>query len=292
MIRNAAFALLFCAILAACGGGGAGSGASVAAPSPSPAATRLIWGDEFNGPANAPVDATKWNSNTGGDGWGNNEYEYYTNATDPSQPNFTSANAFQDGGGNLVIRAIKQSVPYDTCWYGACTYTSARLVTLGKFSQQYGRFEMRMKIPPGQGLWPAFWMMGISNDWPASGEIDVMEAVGQTPNTLYGSVHEPSSSAPVASASQAYALPSGNLSDAFHVYALEWKPGRLDFYVDNVLYETVTPASMPANGTWEFDRQPFYIILNLAVGGDWPGLPDANTVFPADLLIDYVRVYG
>lgn len=282
---KARLALLLCFALAACGGGGGSSAGSVVAvittaPSPSPSPMRLVWSDEFNGAANAPVDPTKWGSNVGGDGWGNNESEYYTNATDKTQPNYTSANAFQDGKGDLVIRAIKQSVPYDTCWYGACTYTSARLITLGTFSQQYGRFEVRMKVPPGQGMWPAFWMLGLSNDWPNCGEVDIMEAIGSTPNVAYGSVHEPAPGGAVASASQSYTLPTGNLSDAFHVYAVNWQPGRLDFYFDGVLYESVTPASMPSNGTWVFDRQPFYLILNLAIGGDWPGRPMHRPSFP------------
>ena len=281
---------LFVLACAACGGGGGSSSLPSAPGAPATTAPlHLVWSDEFNGAAGAPVDSTKWSSNVGGDGWGNNELEYYTNATDPTSPNFTTANARQDGAGHLVISAIAQPVGYDTCWYGACQFTSARLVTLGKFSQQYGRFEVRMKIPPGQGLWPAFWMLGVSNDWPNCGEIDVMEAIGTTPATVYGSAHGPGYIDGLIGGS--YSLTSGNLSDDYHVYAVQWQQGQLQYYLDNVLYETITPASMPSGSTWEFDRQPFYIILNLAVGGDWPGPPNASTAFPAQLLVDYVRVY-
>lgn len=286
--------LLFCAGCA----GGAGTAGLPTAPSPAPTpvdsptpapGSQLLWSDEFNGAAGAPVDTTKWSSNVGGDGWGNSEREYYTNATDPTAPNYTTENAHMDGQGHLVISAIAQNVPYDSCWYGVCTYTSARLVTLGTFSVLHGRIEARMKIPPGQGLWPAFWMLGVSNDWPNCGEIDVMEAIGSTPSTVYGSAHGPGFSG--AQISSSYNLPTDNLSDDFHIYAVQWTQGQIQYYLDNVLYETITPANMPAGGTWEFDRQPFYLILNLAVGGDWPGLPDATTPFPAQLLVDYVRVY-
>lgn len=283
-------------LLANCGGGGGGApapGGPVAAPTATPTpqaspARALVWSDEFNGPAGAPVDPTKWTSEVGGGGWGNNEHEYYTNATDPTAPGYTTQNAFQDGNGHLVIRARQGSVAGATCWYGPCAYTSARLNTLTHFSRQYGRFEARMQIPPGQGLWPAFWMLGNSNDWPNCGEIDVMEAIGKTPSVVYGSIHGPGYVGASVSNNYVNNVP---ISQGFHVYAVDWQPGRVDFYFDNVLYASVTPSSLPSGATWEFDRQPFYLILNLAVGGDWPGLPDASTAFPADLVVDYVRVY-
>ncbi len=160
---------------------------------------------------------------------------------------------------------------------------------MGNFSQQYGLFEVRMKIPPGQGLWPAFWMLGNSNDWPNCGEIDVMEAIGSTPNTVYGSAHGPGFTG--AAVSNWYFLSTAPLSADYHVYAVNWQPGRIDYYFDNIWYATVTPASLPAGATWVFDNQPMFMILNLAVGGSWPGSPDNTTPFPADLLVDYVRVY-
>lgn len=262
---------------------------------PSPTATAspslvLSWSDEFNGGDGAAVDTTKWTDDAGATVPSyNNELEYYTNATDPSAPNYTTANAHQDGLGNLVIQANQEAVPYDVCWYGACQYTSARLKTLGLFSQQYGRFEARIKIPKGQGLWPAFWMMGADGSaWPSCGEIDVMENIGSRPAVLVGSAHGPNYTG--SAISSTYTLPPGNLSDDYHVYAIQWKQGEIDYYIDNTLYETITPASMPLNGIWEFDK-PFYILINLAVGGNWPGSPDATTVFPAQMLIDYVRVY-
>lgn len=292
--RFAALALPL--VLAACGGGGASGGSLPLQSTPTPAPTgiparTLTWSDEFNGPAGAPVDNTKWTSDVGGDGWGNNELEYYTNATDPSAPNYTTANAYQDGNGNLVISARAENVPYDTCWYGACKYTSARLTTLGKFSQEYGHFEARMKVPPGQGLWPAFWMMGTditSAGYPNCGEIDVMESVGSQPATVYGSAHGPGFTG--ASITYFYTLPSGLLSDAYHVYAVDWQPGKLDYSIDGTLYETIKAAMLAPTETWVFDK-PYFLLLNLAVGGNWPGSPDASTTFPANLTVDYVRVF-
>lgn len=294
---NARFAALALPIvLASCGGGGASGGSLPPQPSPTPAPTStpvrtLTWSDEFNGAAGAPVDNTKWTSDVGGDGWGNNELEYYTNATDPTAPNYTTANAYQDGNGNLIISARAEGVAYDTCWYAACRYTSARLTTLGKFSQQYGHFEVRMKVPPGQGLWPAFWMMGAdinSAGYPDCGEIDVMESVGSQPATVYGSAHGPGFTG--ASITYFYTLPSGMLSDAYHVYAVDWAPGELDYSIDGALYETIKPAMLAPTETWVFDK-PYFLLLNLAVGGNWPGSPDASTTFPANLLVDYVHVY-
>lgn len=290
--------LLALACLSACGGGNSSSAlaslpptpSSTPAPTPTPA-LKLVWSDEFNGAAGSPVDNTKWTSDVGGDGWGNSELEYYTNATDPTQPNYTTANAYQDGSGNLVISARAESVGYSTCWYGACAYTSARLTTLGKFSQAYGHFEARMKIPPGQGLWPAFWMMGSDINtagYPNCGEIDVMEAIGSAPSSVYGSAHGPGFSG--ADISGGYTLPSGVLSSDYHVYAVDWMPGQLRYSIDGVPYETITQSMLTSSETWEFNKA-FFLLLNLAVGGNWPGSPDASTSFPANLYIDYVRVY-
>jgi beta-glucanase (GH16 family) len=244
---------------------------------------QLTWSDEFNGPDGSGVDTSKWTAVTGGDGWGNQEREYYTSDL---------ANA-QEQGGNLVITATTAGAAAQQCWYGQCLYTSARLQTLGQFSQTYGRFEARIKIPAGQGLWPAFWMLGANIDtvsWPQCGEIDIMENIGKEPGTVHGSMHGPGYSGGSA-LTASYALP-GNavLADDFHIFAVEWEAAAVRFYIDDTLYETQTPADVPAGSTWVFD-QPFFLLLNVAVGGGWPGDPDATTVFPQTMLVDYVRAY-
>jgi beta-glucanase (GH16 family) len=160
------------------------------------------------------------------------------------------------------------------------------------FEKQYGRFSARMKIPAGQGMWPAFWALGNNIeqvDWPSCGEIDVMENIGNEPATVHGTVHGPDSNKQDASNGGNKVLASGTLADDFHVYTIEWKQGEVRFLLDDVEYFTSTPASFP--GTWVFDDHPFYLLLNLAIGGTWPGDPDASTVFPAELLVDWVRVY-
>jgi beta-glucanase (GH16 family) len=247
----------------------------------------LSWSDEFNGPDNSAVDASKWVHDVGGGGWGNQELEYYTDGTQ---------NAVVSGG-NLVITATPTGASSHTCSYpsnGPCQYTSARLLTKGKFSQKYGRFEARIQIPEGQGIWPAFWMMGANIDsvsWPSCGEIDVMENIGKEPSINHGSLHMPASgSTSDSQLTGMYTLPGGaKLGDAFHVYAVEWSASAIKFYVDDTLYETQTPQTA-TNRTWEFD-QPFFILLNVAVGGQWPGAPDSTTTFPQTMKVDYVRVY-
>jgi beta-glucanase (GH16 family) len=242
----------------------------------------LVWSDEFNGADGTGIDTTKWAAQTGGDGWGNQEREYYT---------ADLANA-EENSGNLVITATTAGAAANTCWYGQCEYTSARLQSLGLFAQQYGRFEARIQIPRGQGLWPAFWMLGSNINtvnWPTCGEIDVMENIGKEPGIVHGSMHGPGYSGGSA-LTALYTLPGGaNFADDFHVFAVEWETGVVRFYVDDTLYETETPADIPAGDTWVFD-QPFFILLNVAVGGSWPGDPDGTTVFPQTMLVDYVRV--
>ena len=235
----------------------------------------LTWSDEFNGPDGSAVDSTKWVYDTGGGGWGNNELETYTSGT---------ANAVIQGG-NLVITATTA---------GASSYTSARLKTLGKFSQQYGRFEARIQMPEGQGLWPAFWMMGAdinTVNWPSCGEIDVMENIGKEPSINHGSLHMPATGGTTDDQlTGMYTLSGGaKLGDGFHTYAVEWTSSTITFYVDDMLYETQT-SKVPSGDTWEFDH-PFFLLINVAVGGQWPGSPDATTVFPQTLKVDYVRVY-
>jgi beta-glucanase (GH16 family) len=245
----------------------------------------LVWNDEFNGPAGSGIDKNRWTTETGGGGWGNQELEYYTDST---------KNASLDGTGNLVIKAIKETLPQRyRCWYGQCQYTSARLITKNKFSQAYGRFEARLKIPYGQGLWPAFWMLGSNIDtvsWPNCGEIDIMENIGKEPSIVHGTIHGPGYSG-ANGIGAAYTLNGGQrFADGFHVFAVEWQPNVIRWYVDGNLYETRTPSDLPAGTNWVYDH-PFFVIINVAVGGGWPGNPDATTVFPQTMLVDYVRVY-
>ncbi len=249
---------------------------------PPPANHKLVWSDEFSGPDGSSPDSSKWTYDIGGNGWGNNELEYYTNRTQNAQIM----------GGNLVITAQQEA--YAGADGVTRNYTSARLKTQRLFSQAYGRFEARIKIPAGQGMWPAFWMLGndiTSVGWPKCGEIDIMENIGKEPGTVHGSLHGPSTSAPTSDLSAPFSLPAGqNFAGDFHLYAVEWEPGTIRFYVDTNLYATFTSSQWPAGGAWVFDH-PFFIILNVAVGGNWPGSPDSTTVFPQQMLVDYVRVY-
>ncbi|MDQ2921059.1 MAG: glycoside hydrolase family 16 protein, partial [Acidobacteriota bacterium] len=246
-----------------------------------PTVWSLVWSDDFAGPNGSPVDSAKWSFDIGGNGWGNNELETYTNRT---------VNAHVEGG-LLVIKALKETFTGPD--NQRRDYTSARLLTKNKFTQAYGRFEARLKIPYGQGIWPAFWMLGDNINtagWPSCGEIDIMENVGREPSIVHGTFHGPGYSG-AQGVSAAYALPNGQkFSDEFHTFAVEWEPNVMRFYVDGLLYKTRTPADLPAGKAWVFDH-PFFIILNLAVGGYWPGNPDATTVFPQQMLVDYVRVY-
>jgi beta-glucanase (GH16 family) len=240
----------------------------------------ITWQDEFNAGAGTPVDSSKWNFDIGGSGWGNNERQYYTNST---------RNVAHDGQGNLVITARKENPSNLQCHYGTCEYTSARLLTNGKFTQKYGRFETRMKMPRGQGIWPAFWLLGDdlgSAGWPNSGEIDIMEHIGKEPNTVYGTLHGPGYSG-AGGISKGKPMPAP-LANDFHTYAVDWSPNLIVWYVDNIEYHRLTPANL--NGSrWVFDH-PFFMIMNLAVGGNWPGFPDATSTYPQSLTVDYVRV--
>ena len=241
----------------------------------------LSWSDEFDGPDGSAPDPKKWTAETGGGGWGNNELEYYTARR-------TNARVEK---GNLVIEARQEKF---TGPDGATReYTSARLKTEKLFSQKYGKFEARIRIPKGQGIWPAFWMLGddiATAGWPACGEIDIMENVGFEPATVHGTIHGPGYSGGKALGAP-YSLPSGNIADDYHVFGVEWEPKEIRFYVDGKLYETRTPADLPAGERWVFDH-PFFLILNVAVGGGWPGNPDASTKFPQQMMVDYVRAYS
>lgn len=246
----------------------------------------LTFQDEFSEPYNTAVDASKWGFEFGANGWGNNELQFYTN---------TRRNAIQDGSGRLLIRARQEpkDTPYVCAYAMPCEYTSARLLTRGIFSQRYGRFEARMRVPVGQGLWPAFWLLGANFaevGWPQSGEIDIMENIGREPTLAHGTIHGPGYSGAQALGTPVSLASNARFTDGFHVFAVEWQQDEIRWYLDDQLYATRTPKDLPQGSSWVFD-EPMYLILNLAVGGDWPGNPDQTTAFPANLLVDYVRVY-
>jgi len=255
--------------------------AQTTTPQPVPPGWKLVWSDEFNAPDGTPVDSSKWVSETGGNGWGNDELEYYT---------IRPENATQEGG-NLVIHAIEEK--YTGSDGVTRNYTSARLKTLGKFSHKYGRFEARIKIPRGQGIWPAFWMLGDDinkRGWPKSGEIDIMENIGKEPSLVHGTIHGPGYSGDKGIGSP-FGLPDDQrFADDFHIYAVEWDKKAIRFYVDDHLYATRTPAELPKGAKWVYGHN-FFVLLNVAVGGGWPGNPDSSSVFPQTMLVDYVRVY-
>jgi beta-glucanase (GH16 family) len=258
-----------------------------------PAGWTLAWSDEFDGPDGSDVDAAKWTHDVGnngstGWGWGNGELEYYTPGTE---------NAVVRGGMLLVTAATVAGTPTTGCWYGggSCRYTSARINTRDTFSQAYGRFEARIQIPRGAGLWPAFWLLGADvgqAGWPQCGEIDIMENAGGTAQTNHGSLHAPGSGGSnAATLTAAYTMPGGaTLADGFHTYAIDWTPEGIWFYVDDQLYETQTPRTTTEQAaSWVFDH-PFFVILNLAVGGTLPGDP-TGTTFPQVMKVDWVRIY-
>ncbi len=243
----------------------------------------LAWSDEFEGPAGSPVDATKWIADTGGQGWGNQERQYYTPG---------AANAALDGNGFLVITARAEPAGSALrCWYGDCRFTSARIKTKGRYEPTYGRIEARIRVPRGQGIWPAFWMLGADIDqagWPKCGEIDVMENIGREPNQIHGTIHGPGYSG--ASSIGGSLTSTAAFANDFHVFSVEWLAGEIRWLVDGKEYRRLTPADLPAGAPWVFDHQ-FFLLLNVAVGGAWPGEPDATSTFPQEMRVDYVRVY-
>lgn len=242
-----------------------------------PEGIKLIWQDEFEGPAGQSPAAARWRFDIGTD-WGNNQLEY-----DTDRPQ----NVSLDGNGSLAITALKEN-------YLGSDYTSGRINTRDRFSQAYGRFEARIKLPVGQGLWPAFWLLGDNFGdvgWPSCGEVDIMEYRGQEPNIVQGAVHGPGYSGGKAIWKKYYLSGSAGFDADFHVFALEWGPDGMTWLVDGAPYFEVTPDDLPSGKTWVFDH-PFFIILNVAVGGNFVGPPDATTSFPQVMLIDWVRVYG
>lgn len=253
-------------------------------PTASAATGGLTWADEFSGPAGSKPSSAKWRYDIGGSGWGNGELQYYTDS---------ARNASLDGSGHLVITARKEGSSL-ACHYGPCRYTSARLLTADRFTQKYGRFTARIKIPGEQGVWPAFWMLNSNLfsgvPWPNGGEIDVFENIGKEPSTIWGSLHGPGySGADALHAS--YTLPSGQrFSSDYHVFTVDWAPDAIVWSVDGVAYQRRTPADTGLD-RWVVD-DPFFLILNLAIGGYWPGAPDSTSAFPKQMLVDYVRVYA
>jgi beta-glucanase (GH16 family) len=278
LLRKCLFAALSAALVASAATGAAHADPPDASPRAATAAAAVAFSDTFDGPAGAAVDGSKWQTETG-DNVNNHEREYYTSGTH---------NAALDGQGHLVITARKENPANYQCWYGTCQYTSARLNTAGKFNAQYGHIEARMKIPRGQGMWPAFWMLGTPVNWPDSGEIDVMENVGFEPSTIHGTIHGPGYSGS-GGIGAGYTLPGGQaFADAFHTFAVDWAPDSITWSVDGTVYQHRTPADLGGK-TWVFNK-PFFLILNLAVGGYWPGDPDNSTSFPQQLVVDSVSV--
>lgn len=230
----------------------------------------LTWSDEFNGTTGQLPDATKWTYDLGGGGWGNNELETYTNST---------SNISMDGNGHLVITAKSD-------------LTSARIKTKDLFEQQYGKIEASIKVPAGTGMWPAFWMLGSdidTNTWPGCGEIDIMETKGNEPTVLHGTIHGPGYSGG-SGLTSSYTLTTGRFDSDYHLFAIQWSTSGIKFYVDNLLYAEKKPSDAIGK-EWVFDKQ-FFIILNLAIGGNFVGNPAASAItLPKSMYVDYVRVY-
>jgi len=232
----------------------------------------LVLEENFEG---GEIDSSLWSFEigTGENGWGNNELQYYT-----SRPENVKVE-----NGKLIITARKES-------FEGSSYTSARMISKNKFDIKYGRIEARMKMPWGRGLWPAFWMLGDNIDevsWPQTGEIDIMEYRGQDPNIVHGSVHGPGYSAGNA-ITKSFELNNDRLDTGFHTYGIEWNKNYINFYIDDALYNQITPDDV--TGEWVFNK-PFFMLLNMAVGGTFVGSPSADTVFPQTLEVDYIKVF-
>ena len=253
-------------------------------------ADRLVWSEEFK--RGSTPDVTNWSYQTGGGGWGNHELETYcapSSAVPPCNPKQRNLFLGPDAAGNgdyLHVVARRDA---------AGEVTSGRIASEGLRSFQYGRIEARIKIPAGQGVWPAFWMLGANikeRPWPASGEIDIMENIGREPDTIHGSIHGTGFTGTPITRTAALGDRS-RFADAFHVYGMVWEAGKISFYVDDAdqPYATLTRADLPAGAVWPFDDGRYFLLLNLAIGGTWPGDPDSATTFPAEMLVDWIRVY-
>jgi beta-glucanase (GH16 family) len=232
---------------------------------------QIVWQDEFD--TDGAPDATKWAYETGGGGWGNDELQTYT-----------------DKAENVIV---EDGVLKITAQANGNTFTSARIITKGLFEQAYGRFEARIKMPWGPGIWPAFWLLGADidqNPWPQCGEIDIMEYRGQQPNLIHGSAHGPgySGASPI---TKSFGFQNDRFDVDFHVFAIEWGENYIHYYVDKTLYQAITPEDVLSKGEWVYDH-PFFILLNLAVGGNYVGFPTSETKFPQTMEVDWVRVYA
>ncbi len=247
-----------------------------------------MWSDEFEGAAGTPIDTSRWRYDIGDGcpgicGWGNAEREYYTSDT---------SNIALNGQGQLAIVARVAPVGL-TCYYGPCKYTSAKITTKGKREVlPPGRVEARIRLAVGQGLWPAFWMLGTDIDtrgWPQCGELDIMEYRGSAPSTASSAIHGPGYSGDTPFV-QPNTLTSGSYAADFHTFAVEWDASAIKYFIDDKLYYNVSRGAVELRGEWVFDKT-FYVILNQAVGGNFDGDPQSDAIFPATMLIDYVRVY-
>jgi beta-glucanase (GH16 family) len=250
-------------------------GAPDAAPE-TPPGWKLVWSDEFEGKAGQAPESGTWRHDVSGDGFGNNQLEFDTDRTD---------NAALDGQGHLAIVAKREQ-------FQGNAYTSARLNTSGHFTHGYGRFEARLQVPTGRGVWPAFWLLGNNIGdigWPDCGELDIMEHNGGVPGEIRGSAHGPGYSGG-ANVGKVYQVPGGNLERGFHVYGIEWDPDKVVWFVDDVPYLTVTPDDIPGGTRWVYDHD-FFVILNVAIGGGFVDPPDDSTPLPQSMLVDYVRVF-
>ena len=253
-------------------------------PPPPPITWTEVWSDDFSGLAGAGIDTTKWRYDTGDGcsqgncGWGNSEREYYRS---------DSSNIALNGQGQLAI--VARVAPAGlTCYYGPCRYTSAKITTRGKVSVSPGRVEARIKLAAGQGLWPAFWMLGENVGtvgWPTCGELDIMENKGSQSFATSSAVHGPGYSG-----NTPFAHVQGTTATEFHVYAVEWDSLQIRFFVDDNVHYIVSRTDVQRYGNWVFN-QSFFLLLNQAVGGHFDGDPQSDTIFPATMLVDYVRVY-
>lgn len=241
---------------------------------------QLVWEDEFDGDE---LNMDKWSFQLGDGchisqdlcGWGNRELQYYTER----EENISLEDGF------LTITAKKED-------YEGSDYTSARIRTIDKGDWQYGRLEIRAKLPQGQGIWPAIWMLptGENLEWPQTGEIDIMEMVGHEPETVHGTVHYGDPWPENKNKGQAFLLDSGIFADDYHVFSIEWEVNKIQWFVDDKLFFTVTPNTLTPYA-YPFNSNRFHLIMNIAVGGIWPGNPDSTTEFPQTMSVDYVRVY-
>ncbi len=237
----------------------------------------LVWSDDFS--EDGALSSERWNYNlgTGDNGWGNNELQYYTDRLENVEVK----------DDMLHITALQES-------YMGSGFTSGRVLTQGIYQTKYGRFEAKIKLPWGQGLWPAFWLLGNDSDgnidWPNTGEIDIMEYVGQAPTITHGSIHGPGYSGGEG-VTKSYTLQNDRFDTGFHIFGIEWGPNYINYYVDDVLYNQITPSDLPEGKKWVFNDNEFFIILNMAVGGSFVGSPNAETVFPQTMQVDWVKVY-